>query len=155
MYRTLHKMMQQTKYKSNMDVLRFCPGVGRRIISFHNRTWNYRKNGREYLTDLWWLVRHKESNGTFGKIGGGMKGIECFINWCTEGKMGTGWCFNPIDCEDLVWSPVNDAYIDKKHADIFLDIPIEVKARYVFVKDDDDVLIKVYKRDTVIWEKPS
>lgn len=137
----LSKTFQETGYKTNMDVLRRCPGVGRRIISFHEAGWNNNPDGRTHIADVWWLVRHKERGGTYGKIGGGMKNIECFIEWCMEDG---AYCFNGINIDDLEWSPVNDAYIRKDMAHIFGKIPIEVKARYVFQRDDDYKITKVF-----------
>lgn len=154
----MHKNMRQFLNCSSI--------TGKRIISFHEIGWNSEHDGLECGADEW-RIAQRVKPGEFGwpigkkgigKIGGGSKNLQCFFDWV----MNTGgYCFNPINIDDFVWSRLNNAFMRKSEPFIQC-VPIEIKARYIFCREgtrrgDLIKLVKknhrVFAEDEVVWEK--
>ena len=121
--------MAKDNYKDPMWLLKHDPFVGKQLISFHEIGWDSRADGLKCGCDLWWIA--STSKFKYGKIGGGSKNLGCFIDWL-QGK--GAWCYNPIDMNDYVWSPINHAYMRKDYP--FLHIQIMPVEQYTFRRKD-------------------
>ena len=141
-------------YKDPMLLLAYDKFVGKEILSFHEVGWDSHNNGLKCAADRWWIA--SSAKGKYGKIAGGVKNIGCFIDWLQQKG---SWCYNPIDMEDYVWSPSNNAYMRKDYP--FLDVPIVNGGHYVFKRTDcrsGELIELVHKLqfltgDVSVWKK--
>lgn len=138
--------------RRNLRLLRCDKKVGHRLLTFHEIGWDRRFSGLKVKCSFSWIAKAPE--GGYGIVGGGMKNLECFIEYIFN--IGS-WCFNSWPIEDYVWSRVNQAYIKKDSP--FVNIPAEIGAHYVFCSTDvrSGQLTKIYRiyplNDTLIWER--
>jgi hypothetical protein len=82
--------------------------------------WEKTKMGdyTQFVMGTYYIVRDKD--GMYGFIG---EGKTWFLNYLTQN--GT-WCFNPLNLNDIVWSPFYQSYIykwDFKFFDSYIVVP--------------------------------
>ena len=122
---------------------------GKQLISFNT---SYRIDYFQAVAQIYFIAKNKD--GQYGIIGGGNNNIGSFIGWCTGL---TGWCFNPINLNNYIWSNENNAFIHKDYS-FLINTPISHGKYYYYEEDSNDNIVKFFKTKNflekeLIWSK--
>ena len=118
------------------DVLRYDKHFGKQLINFSISSL---MDGKYQAVSMYWHVV-KNKDGMYGIVGGGSNNIGSFVSWCTGLA---GWCFNPLNLEEYVWSKINNAFITKNFS-FLKDVRIIPNEFYYYQKDSNKEIIEFY-----------